>query len=80
MNKYLEKVAASNEQLRSGGNEPMMPHISAAMGRDASSGGKVGALVGSALVAAAGLISRNPYNALVGAAAGGFGGRCSCSA
>ena len=74
MNKYLEKVAASNEQLRSGGNEPMMPHISAAMGRDASSGGKVGALVGSALVAAAGLISRNPYNALVGAAAGGFGG------
>lgn len=74
MNKYLEKAAASNEQLRSGGNEPMMPHINRAMGQDSSTTGKVGALAGSAIGAAYGLSKGNPWSALGGAALGGFSG------
>lgn len=73
-NKFLEKVAASNEQLRAGGNEPMMPHINKAMGRDSSTGGKVGALAGSAIGAAYGISKGNPWSAIGGAAVGGFSG------
>ena len=70
----LSKRAASNEQLRSGGNEPMMPHINRAMGQDASTGGKVGALIGSGLGVAAGIAAHSPWSAVTGAALGGLGG------
>lgn len=71
-NKFLEKVAASNEHLI--GVEPMMPHVNKAMTYDSATGGKVGALAGSALGAAAGISAGAPLSALAGAALGGLGG------